>query len=517
MSLLLLAALLATAAPPEAAAPAPGARTVREADATRIEATLPGSIEGWAVPGGASSRRMVLLLVVPGAPPAAPAEAGASCGTGPVRPRVDRGEGPTRLFRLDPAAASPLEEVRGDLPPDTRGLDAADVDGDGLEDLLLLRRGRIDALLAPRFDGDPTSIDETDVDFYARKSLSIRSDPLWRFPTLGGLRTYGPTEGGARFGLRTEVPLPLTVWRRSEGLALRTGEVELLGTKDGTTLLATAPERVGDRRLRVSLLSPEAAPNARVIDCWLRLPAPERVIDAHFFLLDGSPHLAVTTTSAEELGLFSEKLLRIFPLRPDRTRTGAPPAFATETHMNLWQSPRFHVGDVTGDGKTDLVLAYWKGLKNGTAVLDTYARKPDGSFPASPRSQTFELPDEDRTFLEYGGDVTGDGIPDLMLLAEGKLQVFAGNRDAKDGRALVGTKPALSTPIAGAPTGQTRVTFSIGSQGVSGEPERGHAGAVATLDLDGDGKREVLFASEPGVESGRLVVVSFRDGAPPSR
>lgn len=518
---LLLAALLA-GAPPPAEPPRAQARLVRETGATRVEASFPGNILGYAVPLGAEGRRELLVLVAP-APLLTPRSSTDSCGAGPVRSHFDRKDGAIRLYRVSQAPDSPLDEIRADLPADTRGLDAADVDGDGLEDLLVLREGRIDALLAPGFDGELRPFDEPEADRYPGSPLWVRSrgaesGRVFRLVTVGGLRTYAPVTQGAPISLVSEVPLPVTVGRKGAGLAIDTRAVSVVGRgKDGATLLATSPLPVGNTRLRVWLVSPEAPPSARAVDCWLRLPSPERLLDSAFFLLDGSPFLAVTTTSAEKLGLFSEKLLRVFPLRPDRTRAGTAPAFATETRMNLWQEPRFHVADVDGDGKQDLLLAYWKGLKNGTAVLDTYLRRPDGSFATSERSEELELSAEDRSFLEYGDDVDGDGTSDLMLLGDGKLLVFPGNRDTKGGKAIVSSSPTLSTPISGAPTGDTRVSISIGSEGVSGSAEGSRAGQPAVLDLDGDGKREVLFVSDSGTDPGKLVIVSFHGGAPASR
>jgi hypothetical protein len=512
---LLLLALLAAGEPAVDAAKAEG-RVVREGDVTRVEATIPGTVLGYAVPRGPAGRRELMVLAAPG--PRAKAADGA-CRTAPVRASSDRKDGEIRLYRIDAAADPPLLEVRADLPADTRGLDAADVDGDGAQDLLLLRERRIDALLAPRFEGAARLVDETELDAYASGPWAIRSrvlgaDPRWRLPAVGGLRTYGPSPDGGPFALLSEVPLPLRIWRKDFGIAISARDVTPLGTApDGTTLLATEPEPVGKDRLRVSLLTPEARPDARGVDCWLRLPSPERVLDSEFLDLDGTPCLAVTTTSAEKLGLFSEKLLRLFPLRPDRTRKGLAPMFAVETRMNLWQAARFHATDVDGDGRRDLVVAYWKGLKHGTAVLDVYRRRPDGAFQPSERSQEIEMEAEDRSFLAYGNDVNGDGIPDLLLLAGGKLQVFAGRRDTREGRALVAGAPSLSTPVAGVPTGDTRMTMSFGPAGFSGEPERGSAGEPVVLDLDGDGTSEVLFVSRGDAEPGKIVIASFRGSA----
>jgi hypothetical protein len=417
-----------------------------------------------------------------------------------------------RLFRVDPLAADPLEAIGEELPSDVRGLDAADVDGDGNEDLLLLRVGRIETATGPRFDGTLRPIDESDTDAYGGVPRAVRdpgsaTDPFWRIVTVGGLRTYG-RDGASGFRLLSEVALRVSVSRRSAGIVVSTSDVEAIGKgADGGQLLATSPEAVGKERLRVSLLSPESPEPRRVTECWAKLPAPERVLDHAFLMLDGRPVLVVATTSSEKLGLFSEKLLRVFALAPDRTRAGAAPLFSCETRMNLWQAAAFHAMDVDGDGRQDLVATYWKGLKHGVAVLDTYLRKPDGGFAASPRAQELSIDREDRSVLEFGQDLDGDGAPDLALVGGGRLLVFPGNREPNGGKALVRATPSLQAPISKETPGESHVTISLGSQGVSGTAEPGRLGRPVPIDLDGDGRKEFLFAGNDPDGRGRVVVL----------
>jgi hypothetical protein len=333
------------------------------------------------------------------------------------------------------------------------------------------------------------------------------SDPLWRLATLGGLRTYGRGAPDRAWEILSEVSLPVTAARRPAGLVVVSPGVATLGVgPDGSVALASGPEQAGKSRLRSWLLAPEAPLTSRSSECWSKLPAPERVIDHAFFLLDGRPVLAVTTTPSDRLGLLAEKLLRVFPLGGDRTRAGVAPLFAAETRANLWQEVGFRAIDVNRDGRQDLVLSYWKGLKHGIAALDTYLRRPDGSFEPSPKRIELPVEEGDRSFLHYGTDLDGDDLADLMLVDRRMLLVFAG----RSGKAIVAERPTLRAELPETLSrSDTVTTIGIGTGGVSRASAAGDLGHPHAIDLDHDGRSEVIFAGNQPDGRGRVLVVRF--------
>jgi hypothetical protein len=146
-------------------------------------------------------------------------------------------------------------------------------------------------------------------------------------------------------------------------------------------------------------------------------------------------------------------------------------------------------------------------------VLDAYLRKDDGWFADTPKTTAFDVepakhrsdpdskpqrPDPDRTFVNYGRDLDGDSLPDLLLRTSVSLLVYRG-RDSKDGAKLVDKQP-LELPLS--------VETETGDYYVSIGP--GHFDAWSTggssrprlADLDGDGTAEILIVTR-GVAPGR--------------
>jgi hypothetical protein len=203
------------------------------------------------------------------------------------------------------------------------------------------------------------------------------------------------------------------------------------------------------------VIDPSLPADRSTSECWSLLPGPERLMESAYVLINGRPALVVTTRSAVKLGLFAEKWVRVFFMQTDRTRRGLPPAAAFETRMNLWQAAHILMLDADHDGRDDLVLGYWKGLKNHHLVLDAYLQKEDGTFSDSARTTTFEVESADRSFLEYGHDLDGDARPDLVLLAGGRLLVFPASPKSKKGSDLVVEKARWSLPLK--PTGVIHV------------------------------------------------------------
>jgi hypothetical protein len=214
----------------------------------------------------------------------------------------------------------------------------------------------------------------------------------------------------------------------------------------------------------------------------------------------------VATRPAEKLSLFGEKLVRLFPLGTDRTRVGKAPLAAFESGANLWQRIHPTLGDVNGDGREDLVLGYWKGLKDDTLVLDAYARRADGSFDPKARTTTFDIDSADRAVLEYGVDVDRRDRPDLLLVAQGQLLFFPGTAVLADARKLVEARAKWKAPLPGGSVERSSLSVSIGSEGMAMDSFDAAEWSLRILDLDGDGASEILCVPAAGSISDAIAV-----------
>jgi hypothetical protein len=134
--------------------------------------------------------------------------------------------------------------------------------------------------------------------------------------------------------------------------------------------------------------------------------------------------------------------------------------FAVGSRMNLWQEARFFSPDVDGDGRADLAVAYWKGLKDSRVVIDVYLRNEDGSFQPKARSTAFDVEDGDRSWLRYGDDLDGDGRPDLMIRSGNALHVHRGLASVK-GAKLVDRGP-IEVPLEDDDGGENTISVTIG-------------------------------------------------------
>lgn len=522
---LLSIAAHAKEAAPEATPPAPepveDRVTVEKLPAvTSARATVAGELLALAAATRKGGGRDLLLLVAPPEPkkkvgeaPAAPA---ARCDE-PARADEGASTTPRRLVRFDPGGAGSLTTLRDDLPPDTHDLVAADLDGDGTDELLIVRSSGVGVLHEDGerpFAGAPALLFETpNQEIGALLPGAIHDgtgEPdLVSIATLGSLCTYGTDADGA-FGLRSEIDLPLVARREAHGLDLSSPQVQKLEGGSGVDVVVVEPEPRGPERLRCLALRPGAGVADRAQEAWLKLPAAERVLETSFLLLDGRPAVAVTTVPAGKLSFFGEKLLRVFYLESDRTRAGKSPVAALGTNANLWQAVHVVPADVNGDGKQDLVVGYWKGLKDDTVVLDAYLRREDGTFERSPRSTSFDVESADRGFLRYGDDLDGRGLADLVLVGGGNLALYPGGDAGSGGRKLVQTKPAWTLPLPGAVHDARLMSITIGSDDAQIREVDHPTLAPLVLDLDGDGRKELVVAGGSGVPGHVLVVLPPR-------
>jgi hypothetical protein len=448
----MIAALLLAAAP--AWTQFPGASV--------LEARVEGTIVTWLPTETAAGERAVVLLVE-----AAPG-------------------GARRLVRLS------LDRER----PALTTIDVPSLPNDGTVFAPRLGPGTATTLLASR-EGSIDRLDETGT---PRWETWI-ADPALR--TARGV-TFERSANGVGL-VRAVGPGAMVAWRIEAGGPVRLGEaalpVEVRRAEHGLHVfsprpagiagrLVTPPEAVGTERVRAYVGDAAAWPPS-FEPCWGRLPSPERVLDREIVAIDGEPHMIVTTIDATKLEFFGEKRLRVFPLRPDRTRAGVDPRLAAETDMNLWQSATFVARDINGDGNDDLAIAYWKGLRSVKAAIEVRLADAAGGFGPARRTEV-GLDEEDPGRLDFEHDLDGDRIPDLALVAGARLKVFRG-RTSRDGKRVVESTPHLDVP-AGDPDAGGGFAIAIGSSGMAGATVGGDA-AVRIEDVDGDAEPEVVVVS----------------------
>ena len=518
------------APPPPEAPPAEGVRVEQVEGGRRVDAVLPGRLRGYALPRRADGSRDVVLLVGAVVPPPVPAgsegQAAAPCESGDLAESARAA--PTRLLRLDPSGNGTIEVLRDGLPADARGLDALDVDGDGVEELLLLLPGEIRAF----HDADGKRFGRGPEPLVKDASLG-RGEPLPRIvrspagsgtvlplATADGLRAFGRLADG-RFGLLSSTPLPLSVRLETGGLHVATPFVTEIGPgPSGAPMLASSGDgSTGDGaddfddgiradRLRSILLDPLAGPERRAVECWSKLPARERIHERIYRSMDGRPAMVVTTSRGDKLKIFGEKWLRVFLLEEDRTKAGKPPVLAADIGAGLERRVAPSFLDANGDGRTDLVVAYWKGSDRDEVGLDAFFRREDGGFEAPARETTVEVKGGAGAVFSYGRDLDGDGSPDLLVLARGKVLVFPGTKTAPTGKGIVSKAPRWTLSVPSFAPDSGALVPGLDGDDAAGEMRRRALGAPRSVDLDGDGRLEILL--DAVLKDGRSAVVIFR-------
>lgn len=469
-------------------APLPGVYRERFAEGERIDLVLEGRIRAWTL-GASQDEAAVAYLLLGPAPNELgdPAEDREPVNARPPCPGELETSAVVARAILEPGAKS--EILATGLPGDARGLLVVPGRfGGGAESVLVVTGNGIDRIdggaLVPMIEGDEPA--------WASSAVRRRGEDLV-VSLPGAFRIYAARPGAGAGRLRGEVAIPPVVVRAPEGfrIALRDPQPVPGPHAEAPAWYGFGPEKFGDRRLRVTLLAVaggEAAPDR--LEAWCRLPGREEVLDSRILRFHDRPALVATTRRADKLSLFGEKRLRLWFLERDRSRSGRDPAFAVESRLNLWQDPRIEVVDVDGDGNEDLVLGYWKGLKDSRVVLDIYPGGEDGVPSPTPITTAFDVEDADESGLLFGPDVTGDGRPDLVVLTDSSLRVHAGRpRDGKGG--VVERRHPVVLPLGDLPSDPSVRGMEVGSGGARFWSEGG-LDRVRAVDLEGDGTFELV-------------------------
>jgi hypothetical protein len=449
--------------------------------ARHYAAAVPGALLDWAAPIGHDGRRELFLLAAP---------------------EDDESDRRT-LYRLEWTEPR-LTLLLTRLSPQFDRLLALDLDGDGQEELLLGRPGRI--FEAAPLDGSATPeltrlFSAPGVDLAAVlpvRGAASESGHL-SLPGVGLIRHFSPRAGTSGWGLAGRRPLATQASRHQYGLRLTTPRSTLLRLTE-EDVYAVGPESVDRRRLRSALL-PAAKDGGAPRQVWSRLPGPERVQWSWFDVLDGRPVLIVSTNSADTLGIFERQQLRLFSLYGDRTRAGVGPWLTAATTSRRWQPLEPVVLDIDGDGDDDLVVVQVAGLGSGKIKLEAFLNSGRRSFAPKTRTSVLEQPP---TGWNFGSDLTDDGLPDLVLLSQGNLSVYP--LLGLDSKRLLAKSPRWS--FVGSDIPRVEHSVEIGSGGVAVSDARpSKSGQPVVLDLDGDGRGEILLAENPQWGFGRLRVI----------
>jgi hypothetical protein len=261
----------------------------------------------------------------------------------------------------------------------------------------------------------------------------------------------------------------------------------------------------------------------------MRLPGAETVTASRFLDLGGAPVVAVLTRT--KLGVFVKQDLRVFPLAPGRTRAGSDPLLAVPTGCPLWRDHELAAADADGDGREDLVLICSRGLVDSELRVEVYPDRGGDGLPRFDRRGRTMNVEGDFDSWRYGADWTGDGLPDLLARRDGwTLELHAGR-----GRgAPVEARPAWTLAVPREPVGagggeggeaaagaeeedpdEAQVEVTLGTAGETVRVLPGGARILEAIDLDGDGRREIVLyqrlrekrGEETTYRGGRLTIL----------
>jgi hypothetical protein len=155
--------------------------------------------------------------------------------------------------------------------------------------------------------------------------------------------------------------------------------------------------------------------------------------------------------------------------------------------------------DADGDGRRDVALVHPEGMNGQALQILVYENLGAGRFDPKPRKVKLGLTAED---WRWGSDLTGDGVPDLLVLTGGKLNLYPGEATGRP----VASRAAWSLSVGAAPEKKGEGTSGGTFDGESLESWRTHD--LEVMDVTGDGKEDVVVRVEG--EGGRTTLTVVR-------
>lgn len=462
--------------------PPVGVTTDSVGELSLLRAVLPGRVVALTVLRNADRSSLAILLAAEGDP-----------------------DGPRAVYRLDPAAEPSLQQLTGDLPDRIDAVASLPIEGSDHHQLIVGEPDRIYGLGPPDTPGSDLLarlLLETpglDLGMLQRRRW-IRPDHPWILvPGLGTLDVFACCRDG-QMELQRSLELPIRARRKRGELHLSTPRFHWLTPPDEPLGFAVGPEQIGSRRLLTTLLASDSdgASGSATVEAWAQLPAHERVAQSWYLAADGQPLLVVASLRADKIGIFEKKKLRVFPLRTDRTRAGAGPLLEAETDTRNWYDLEVYSEDVDGDGLEDLIVVQPSGLGAKKLVVEAYPGRGRGQLSTPPRRSVIVAP---QATWAYGADLDGDRTCDLATVdQEGRVRVFRGLASHK--KLVVEKSPRWELgPDPHARPDNRSVHIEVGTEDTEGWTEESAFAAPWPVDLDHDGRDELLLRFEAGGRS----------------
>lgn len=387
------------------------------------------------------------------------------------------GKGAKSLLFFDPERRS-LQRWIDNLHEETNAVTAFDLAGKGVVGPLA---GMPGVIFAPAGGGAARKVlNESNVDLRS-VSGGILGRPWVPAAHTGLLELFERGEGGTlkHHGV---YQLPVKAEKQRWGIRLSSPPVTLL---PGDPPLFVSGPQVSSRRRIESILIP--LDGTAPVEAWSLLPGDERLMsfDRRYLRIDGTPVLAAT--SFDKIGVFAKKRFRLYLLGRDRSRKGSPPVLAFDTECPLWFPLDSVAADADGDGHQDLVILHAAGLQGKELQVTAYRGIGGGHFDT--RARHWKLANQATDWL-YGPDLTGDGVPDLLVLVGDRLLLYPG--DAKGSRPLAG-RPLWAVSVPGAPKPDARDSGEGGSDSAAGPNREGY---FSVHELPGGGRVALLRGAQ---------------------